>query len=118
MSENEKAANFDFEFQSKLGDIGDLEDKLRDEAETRLLKLAKGHTDLTGASIIAENIETQAPNPYWYRVRIVVYTRPKYMDATKEADTAMAAMKGALDAIERQVREERARLRERWKRAS
>ncbi len=116
MSENEKAYNFDFEFQNKLGDVGDLEDKLRGEAETRLMKLARGHTDLTGASIIAESIDRTAQSPYWYRVRIVVYTRPEYLDATKEADTAISAMKGALDAIERQVREKREKLRERWKR--
>ncbi len=113
MPEPEKSANFDFEFQSKLGDIGDLEEKLRDEAETRLLKLAKGHTDLTGASVIVENIDSTAQTPYWYRVRVVAYTRPKYIDGTKEADTAIAAMKGALDSVERQVREERERLRDR-----
>jgi ribosome-associated translation inhibitor RaiA len=113
MSENEKSYNFEFEFQSKLGDISNLEDKLRDEAETRLLKLARGHTDLTGASIIIENTDMQAPTPYRYRARIVAYTKPEYVDSTKEADSAIAAMKGALDAVERQVRETRAKIRDR-----
>jgi len=113
MSENEKAYNFDFEFQSKLGEAGDLNEKLRSEAETRLHKLARGHSDLTGASVIIENIIPQAPTPYLYRARVVAYIKPEYVDGTKEADTAMSAMKGALDAVERQVRETRAKIRDR-----
>jgi ribosome-associated translation inhibitor RaiA len=113
MSENEKADPFDFTFQSKLGEVGDLEEKLRSEAETRLLRLARGHTDFTGASVIVENIDRQAPNPYWYRARIVAYVKPEYIDGTKEADTAISAMKGALDAVERQVRETREKIRDR-----
>ena len=49
MSENEKAFNFDYEFQNKLGNIGDMEEKLEAEIDTRLRKLTKGHTDITGA---------------------------------------------------------------------
>lgn len=113
MSENEKAYNFDFEFQSKLGDVGDLEDKLHTEAEIHLRKLAQGHTDVTGASVIIENIDRQAPTPYLYRARVVVYSKPEYVDGTKEADTAITAMKGALDAVERQVRENREKIRDR-----
>lgn len=115
MSENEKANNFDFAFQSKLGDVGDLEEKLRTEAEVRLRKLTKGHTDLTGASIIIENVDKAAATPYLYRARVVVYTRPEYINGSNEADTAITALKGALDVVERQVREQREKLRERWK---
>ena len=116
MSENEKVNNFDFEFQNKLGDIGDLEDKLRSEAETRLRKLARGHTDLTGASIIIEHVDKGAQTPYIYHARVVVYTRPNYLNGSEEADTAQSALKGALEAVERQVREQREKLRETWKR--
>ncbi len=115
MPENEQAYNFDFEFQNKLGDIGDLEEKLRSEAETRLLKLANGHTDVTGASVIVDNEVKGAQTPFLYRARVVAYTRPAYIDGTEEADTPLAALKGALDAVERQVREKREKLRERWK---
>ncbi len=114
MSENEKAYNFDFQFQNNLGDIGDMEDKLITEAETRLRKLAQGHTDVTGASIIVEKI-VEAHTPYLIRARVVAYTRPQYTAGVEEADTPLAALKGALSAVERQVREERKKLRERWK---
>lgn len=111
----EEKFNFDFEWQNKLGDIGDLEVKLRDEAETRLQKLSRGHTDVTGASIILEHIDKNAATPYLFRARVVAYTRPEYTAGIEEADTAMAALKGALNAVERQVREKREKLRETWK---
>ena len=106
--------NFDFKWQSKLGDIGDMEDKLRNEAETRMRKLSKGHTDVTGVDIVLEQI-VEAATPYLYRARVVAFTRPEYVAGVEEADTALAALKGALNAVERQVREKREKLRERWK---
>jgi hypothetical protein len=115
MSENEAKNNFDFEWQNKLGDIGELEDKLRDEAEVRLRKLARGHTDLTGAALILESVDKGAETPYLIRCRIVVYTRPEYIAGIDEADSARSALTGALNAVERQVREKREKLRERWK---
>lgn len=115
MSENEKAFKFDYEFQNKLGDIGDMEEKLDAEVDTRLRKLTKGHTDMTGASVIMENVDKEAQTPYLYRARIVLYTRPEYIAADQEADTALGALKAALDAVERQVREKRDKLRETWK---
>jgi ribosomal subunit interface protein len=115
MSENEKAFNFDYEFQNKLGDVGDMADKLETEVETRLHKLTKGHTDITGASIILEHIDKEAQSPYIFRARIVLYTRPEYIVADQDADTALGALKSALSAVERQVREKRDKLRETWK---
>jgi ribosomal subunit interface protein len=115
MSENEKAFNFDYEFQNKLGDIGDMAEKLEAEVDTRLRKLTKGNTDITGASVILEHVDKTAQTPYLFRARIVLYTRPEYIAADQQADTAIAAMKAALDAVERQVREKRNKLRDRWK---
>ena len=115
MSENEKAYNFDFEFQSKVDNIGDLEEKLRNEAETRLRKLSKGNTDLTGAAIMLEIIDKESQTPFRYRARVLVYTRPEHIVGIEEADSPQAAMKNALNVVERQVREKREKLRERWK---
>lgn len=108
-------AEFDFEWQNKLGDIGDLEDKLHAEAETRLLKLTRGHKDMIGASIILDHIDKASQTQYWFRARIVVYTRPDNIVAVTETNTAMAALKGSLDAVERQIREKRVKLREWWR---
>lgn len=113
----EEQKNFDFEFQYKLGTSDDMEDKLRTEAETRLRKLAQGHTDVTGASVIIEHTDADNLKTFAYRARVVAYTRPKYVAGIEEADSAITALKNALSHVERQVREERERLRERWQRA-
>ncbi len=107
--------NFDFEFTNMAGDLGDLEDKLRQEAEDRLRKLAKGHTDLTGAAVALELEDKAANTPYLIRARVVVYTRPEYIAGVEKADTPTAALSGALSAVERQVRAKREKLREDWK---
>jgi ribosome-associated translation inhibitor RaiA len=115
MSENEKTPNLDILFQSNLGDIGALEDKLRAEADTRIRKLAKGNTDIVGSDIIVEPIDNNMQRKYLYRARVLVYMRPDDQVAVEESDTPLGALKGALDAVERQVREKREKLRERWK---
>lgn len=105
------AADFSFEFHSEVPNL-DLD--LQVEAEQRLRALAKGHTDLTGADIALEPI-AQAEFPFKFRARVVVYIRPNYLAASEQAETPSGALKGALEAIERQIREQRERLRERWK---
>jgi ribosome-associated translation inhibitor RaiA len=115
MSENEQAFNFDFEFQNRLEDDGQMKQGLQEEIDRRLRKLTRGNTDITGASIILENEDPAAQIPYLYRARIVLYTRPENIAADQTADTALGALKAALTAVERQVREKRDKLRERWK---
>lgn len=108
---------FDYGFHNMAGDLGDLLlERMQQEAEMRLRKLAKGHTDLTGAAVALEREDKQAVTGFPVRARVVVYTRPDYLAGVETATDAMAALKGALDAVERQVREKRARLRETWKR--
>jgi ribosome-associated translation inhibitor RaiA len=108
--------DFVYEFHNMAGDLGELlEDRMNQEAETRLRKLAKGHTDLTGASVALEREDKQAITGFPVRARVVVYTRPDYIAGVETATDAMAALKGALSAVERQVREKRDKLRETWK---
>lgn len=107
---------FAYEFHNMAGDLGEmLEDRLKVEVETRLNKLSKGHTDLTGAAVALEKEDKQAITGSPIRARVVVYTRPENIAGVEVATDAMAALKGALTAVERQVREKRDKLRETWK---
>ena len=101
---------FSFEYYSE---IPGPEDKLRDEAERRLLALTEGHDDLVGASVTMEEL-TGETTPHRYQATIVVFKRPDNVAATEKAETPQVALKGALRAVERQVRELRDRLRETW----
>ena len=102
-------SDFSFEFYSE---INDPEDTLRAEAEDKLLALTEGHDDLIGASVSMEEL-TGRTTPHCFKASVVVYIRPDNVAATEKAETAERALKGALSAVERQVRELRDRLRNR-----
>jgi ribosome-associated translation inhibitor RaiA len=106
--------DFTFEFYSEASLPEALESKLRAEAESRLRRLTEGHTDITGASVAVDEL-TGDTTPHRYEVRVVAYMRPEHVAAVEKQETIEGALKGALSAVERQVRELRAKLRERWK---
>jgi ribosome-associated translation inhibitor RaiA len=92
-----------------------LPDQMKQEVENRLQSLAKGHTDLIGASVTLDQ-PVHRETGFLYQARIVVYMRPENLYASEKLETGEGALKGALDAIERQVRERRDKLGEPWKR--
>jgi ribosome-associated translation inhibitor RaiA len=101
--------DFSFEFHS---DRTQPEEPLRAEAERRLRSLASEATDVVGAAVVIEPI-AHGRLPYLFEATVTVYVRPEHISATEKAETAQGALKGALDAAERQVRAKRDRLRER-----
>ena len=103
-------AQFAFEFYSG---IPDPDDALWAEAEKRLVALATGHDDLVGASVTMEEL-TGGTTPYRYQATVAVFKRPDNVAATEKAESPEGALKGALSAAVRQVRELRERLRETW----
>ena len=102
----------DIEFHSQ---VANAEEELKPEAEKRLRELARGHKDMVGASMALEQPAANRETPYIYRARVVVYIRPENISGEEKADTPQAALKGALDAVTRQVRARREKLRTRWK---
>jgi hypothetical protein len=105
---------FPVEFRNQAGLPGRTEYEMHMEADRRLRALSKGHTDITGASVSVEEL-TGDVTPHIYQVTIVLYMRPEHIVAVEKRDSAISALKGALSAAERQVREERNRRREPWK---
>ncbi len=103
---------FYVEFQSE--DLPD-DDALRAEAERRLGALAGEQDDMVGASVAIERMKS-GETPHVYRVRVVAYVRPENIAATEKSDSARGALKGALRAIERQVRAKREKLGKPWER--
>lgn len=79
--------------------------------EEHLNKLAEGHSDLTGAAVTLEKPAQGRETDYIVEASVVVYTRPNNISATEKNSNAELALKGALDAIERQVREKRTKMR-------
>ena len=104
--------DFTIEFQTGTSD---LTEDLRIEAEDRLRELASDHNDLTGAAVAVT--EPSQGDSYIYEARVVVYKRPKNLASVEKDDTVEGALNGALSAMERQVREEREKRGEPWKRS-
>jgi hypothetical protein len=102
--------DFHLEFTTK---VPHLRDQLLPETDERLQALREGHTDLIGAAITIEEL-TQNETPHLYRARVVVYIRPKNISGEEKAENPNLALKGALDAVERQVNERRAKLSQPW----
>ncbi|RIK33696.1 MAG: 30S ribosomal protein S30 [Chloroflexi bacterium] len=103
---------FTVEYHIEARNLGEVvENNLKAEAEERLRKLMKGHSDITGAAV-ALTEPAERTTSFLYRARVVVYARPEQIAAVSEEETPQAALKGALTAVERQVREKRDRLRE------
>ncbi|MGC9347692.1 MAG: HPF/RaiA family ribosome-associated protein [Anaerolineae bacterium] len=103
--------DFSFEF---LSEIDQPIEELRAEVEQELRDLAEDHTDMIGASVALEELTGQA-TPHRYQARIVVYMRPSDIAAVEKAPTPVTAVEQAMESIERQIREDRQKLRERWK---
>lgn len=103
----EEFTNFPIEFYNEANDdtsfYADIEDRLR--------YLAKGHTDITGASVQMTQLAENRATPYAFETTLVVYARPTQIVATERSDTLVGSAKGAMDAVERQVREKREKLR-------
>ena len=106
--------DFTLEFRNEVGLPANVEAEMRSEAEGRLRALIEGHDDLIGAEVAVEEL-TGDTTPHAYEVRVVVYMRPESVVAVEKQETARGALKGALSAVERQVRQYREKLREPWK---
>jgi ribosome-associated translation inhibitor RaiA len=82
-------------------------------AETRLKKLAEGHNDMVGAAINLRQPASGETAPL-HEATVVVYTRPEHIAASQKESNPQLALKRALDAVERQIREKREKLKNRW----
>ena len=104
---------FAFDFFNEVQSLGaQVENRLRTEAEVRLRQLQRGYTDLNGAAVSVEQ-SLCGEADVRYRARVVAYVQPKNVAAVRKEDDAVNALRSALDAVERQVREQRAQLRPR-----
>ena len=81
------------------------------KVEDQLRALARGHTDITSASVNLTQPSENNTTPHIFEATVIAYMRPKNIVATEKAGDLEGALRGALQAVERQVREQRGRLR-------
>lgn len=98
--------DFEYEFYSKVH----VDDDVKTKTERRLRELAAGHRDMIGASVAVEQ-QASGETGYLFRARIRAYVKEDKIVAVEKESSVRAALQGALDAVERQVREHRDEMR-------
>ena len=94
----------------------ELTDELKAKIEKRMEKLTRKHKDVTGAAVAVRKLDGDTTS-HAFKARVVIYRRPENIVAVEKGDTATHALRGAMEAAERQVRKHREMQRERYKSA-
>lgn len=94
--------DFEYEFQT---DLPYLSDKEREKTERRLRELGEGHKDVVGAAVTVRKVEGHQNVARQHQARVVVYMKPENKAAVEKDETADQALKKAVDAVVRQVRD-------------
>jgi ribosome-associated translation inhibitor RaiA len=100
------SSDFYVDYNIETADVGE---EFKRETEQRLRELASSHSDMIGAAVALEKTaDTQTYDVY--RVRIVLYKRPKDIVVTKQDSDPMVTLREALQTLEEQVRASREKL--------
>jgi ribosome-associated translation inhibitor RaiA len=104
-------ANFPIEFNNEIDDVKKSENEFYTLAVNRLSKLAEGHNDISGGMVNFKQPAKEHQTAYINEVTIVVYMGAENIAATEKGEYFEPTLNGALDAVERQVREHRKQQR-------
>ena len=104
-------ANFPIEFNNEIDDVKKSENEFYTLAANRLSKLAEGHNDIEGGIVNFKLPAKEHQTAYLYEVTIVLYMGSDHIAATEKGELFESTLDGALDAVERQVRERREQQR-------
>jgi ribosome-associated translation inhibitor RaiA len=103
--------NFPVEFNNEIDDVMKSENEYYTLAVDRLSKLAEGHNDISGAAVNLKQPAQGRQTAHVYEVTIIVYMGSDHIAATEMGEQFKSTLDGALDAVERQVRERRTKQR-------
>ncbi len=104
-------ANFPIEFNNEIDDVKKSENEIYTLAVDRLSKLSEGHNDISGGMVNLKQPAKGYQTSHIYEVTIVVYMGSDHIAASEEGEQVQSTLDGALDAVERQVRERRKQQR-------
>ena len=103
--------NFPIEFNNEIDEVKKSENEFYTLAVDRLSELAEGHNDISGGVVNFKQPAQGHKTSYIYEVTIIVYMGSNHIAATEKGEQFQATLDGALDAVERQVRERRTQER-------
>lgn len=98
---------FPIEFNNEIDDVKKSENEYYTLAVERLTKLAEGHNDISGGVVNLKQPSQGHETSHIYEVTIVVYMGSDHIAATEKGEQFQSTLSGALNAVEKQVRERR-----------
>ena len=104
-------ANFSIEFNNEVDDVKKSENEFYTLAVDRINILAEGHNDISGGMVNFKKPAKEHQTAYIYEITIVLYMGSDHISATEKGELFQSTLDGALDAVERQVRERREQQR-------
>jgi ribosome-associated translation inhibitor RaiA len=104
-------ATFPIEFNNEIDDMKKSENQFFTLAADRISDLAQDHNDISGAMVNFKLPAKERETAYIYEITIVLYMGSDHIAATEKGEHFAATLNGALDAVERQVREHRKQQR-------
>jgi len=102
---------FPIEFNNEIDEVKKSENRYFEQAAHRLSKLAEGHDDILGGMVNFKQPAQGRQTSHTYEVTIVAYMGADHIAATEKGEHLPTTLNGALDAVERQVRERRDKAR-------
>jgi ribosome-associated translation inhibitor RaiA len=103
--------HFPIEFNNEIDDVKKSENEYYSLAVDRLSKLSEGHNDISGGVVNLKQPAQGRQTSHIFEVTVVVYMGTDHIAATEKGEQINASLDGALDAVERQVRERRKQQR-------
>jgi ribosome-associated translation inhibitor RaiA len=103
--------HFPVEFNNEIDEVKKSENEYYTLTVDRLSKLAEGHNDISGGVVNLKLPAQGRQTSYVYEVTIIVYMGSDHIAATEKGKQVKSTLDGALDAVERQVRERRKQQR-------
>jgi ribosome-associated translation inhibitor RaiA len=103
--------NFPINFNNEIDKVKESENELYAKASNRLWQLAEGHNDILSGSIDLKEYAKEHGASSAYEVKIMLYLGSDHIVATEKGQLLESTLESALDAVERQVHEQRVQQR-------
>jgi ribosome-associated translation inhibitor RaiA len=103
--------SFPIQFNNEIDKEKESENELYVKAANRLQQLAEGHEDILSGTIDLKEPAKGRGTSSAYEVKIMLYMGSDHILATERGQMLQSTLESALDAVERQVHEQRAQQR-------
>jgi len=103
--------NFPIKFNNEINDIKESENEFYAKAADRLRQMSEGHNDILSGSINLKEYAKERGSTSAFEVKIMLFLGSDSIVSSEKGQSPESTLESALDAVERQVHEQRAQQR-------